>query len=72
MYNFVYFSNLVHQAEAMSQKTCEMEESCKTLMENIDLLKRAQADIKNKINYSMKEMEQEHNAFKLKCDTLLK
>jgi len=56
----------------MSQKKCEMEESSENLKEKNELLERERADIKNKINYLLKEMEHEHNIFKSKNDTLLK
>lgn len=70
--SYCYFSTLAHGIETMSQKKCEMEESSENLKEKNELLERERADIKNKINYLLKEMEHEHNIFKSKNDTLLK
>lgn len=56
----------------MSQTKCELEEFSENLKERIEILERERAEINNKINYFVKEMERERNSYKSKYDALNK
>lgn len=56
----------------MVQTKSELEESSENLKERIEIMERERADINNKINYFVKEMEREHNSYKSKYNALNK
>jgi len=56
----------------MSLTKCELEESSENLKEKIEILERERAEINNKINNFVKEMERERNSYKSKYDALNK
>jgi len=68
----ICFSKLINGIETLSQTKCELEESSENLKERIEILERERAEINNKINNSVKEMEREHNSYKSKSDALNK
>ncbi|CAI6361514.1 unnamed protein product [Macrosiphum euphorbiae] len=65
-------SKLINGIETLSQTKCELEESSENLKERIEILERERAEINNKINNSVKEMERERNSYKSKSDALNK
>jgi len=56
----------------MSQTKFELVESSENLKERIEILERERAEINNKINYFVKEMERERNSYNSKYDALNK
>lgn len=54
------------------QEKSELTESSENLKEKVELLERERADINNKINYFVKEMERERMSYNSKCDALHK
>lgn len=56
----------------MLQNKSELEESSDNLKETIEIIQREKADINNKFNDIVKEMEREQYSFKSKYDALLK
>lgn len=63
---------LINEIETMSQTKCELEESSENLKEKIEIMERERAEINNKINYFVKEIEREHISYKSKYDALNK
>lgn len=54
------------------QEKSELTESSENLKEKVELIERERADINNKINYFVKEMERERMSYNSKCDALHK
>lgn len=54
------------------QEKSELIESSENLKGKVEFIERERADINNKINYFVKEMERERISYNSKCDALHK
>lgn len=70
--HILFFSKLNHDIETMLQEKGEVDESSQNLKAQIELTERELADINNKINMLVKEMEQERNTYNSKHNALQK
>lgn len=66
------FRKLTHGLETTLHQKGELEEASENLKEKIEFVERERADINNKINYFVKEMDRERISFKSKYDALQK
>lgn len=75
IYSFIHillFSKLNHVIETIVQEKGEVDESSQSLKETIEIIERELADINNKINIFVNEMERDRNTFNSKYNALQK
>lgn len=66
------FRKLINGLENTLQQKIDLEEVSENLKEKIEFVERERADINNRINYFLKEMDRERISFKSKYDALQK
>lgn len=65
-------SKFVREIEVLLQNKIEVDECSEQLKEKVEFMERERADINNKINYLVKEVDREENSFKSKYEALHK